>query len=289
MSSFVKNLRRTFQDPIARMGGVILAIFMIMAIFAPQIAPYGPYERVIAPNGSWVTYASPSWKHPLGTTGEAYDIFSQLVYSTRLAFMVGILTAMFVAIIGTIVGLVAGYYKGWLEEILMRITDVAYGIPFLPFAILLVVFLGHSVWNIVLAVSILLWRETARVVRSEVLTIREKPMIEAARMSGAKNTRIMFSHIGPQIIPTTVLYAVFAIGWAILNEAGISFLGFGDPYIISWGRMLHDAFISQGLARGSWWWFVFPGLCIIAMVVSVYFIGQGLEEVVNPRLRERGQ
>jgi peptide/nickel transport system permease protein len=223
----------------------------------------------------------------LGTTSGGRDIFSQLVFGARPALLVGFLAAFCVALIGTVVGLIAGYFGGWIDNLLMRITDVAFGIPFVPFVIVLVAFLRPSIWNIVAAMALLLWRDTARVIRSQVLTLRERSFVQAARVSGAGPWRIIFLYIAPNIIPLSLLYGTLAVGWAILTEASVSFLGFGDPGVVSWGSMLQDAYVSQALARGAYYWFVPPGLCIILAVMAGFFIGRGYEELLFPRLRER--
>ncbi len=214
------------------------------------------------------------------------DIFSKPIYGSRPALIVGFTTTFFLMVIGTLVGLFAGYSRGRLGSILMRLTDVAFGIPFIPFVMVLVAFLGPSIWNIVLSMALLLWRGTARVIRSQVLTVRERSFVEAARVSGASDLRIMLVHITPNILPLSFLYGSLAVGWAILTEAAISFLGFGDPKTISWGYMLHDAYVSQALSRGSFGWFVPPGICIMLMVMAGFYIGRGSEEILFPRLRK---
>ncbi len=166
-------------------------------------------------------------------------------------------------------------------------TDIAFGIPFLPFVIVLVAFLGPSIWNVVLAMALLLWRDTARVIRSQVLTVRSRTFVQAAQISGAGPWRIMFLYIAPNVLPLSMLYGTLAIGWAILTEASVSFLGFGDPKVVSWGFMLQDAYISQALARGAYFWFVPPGICIMLAVMAGFFIGRGYEELLFPRLRGR--
>lgn len=286
-SRFEETLRIVVGNDLAKIGLVLLGIFVVMALLAPVIAPHEPDARQTTEDGSWITNEGPSVTYPLGTTSGGFPIFSRLVFGSRIAIFVGFLTALFVGGIGTIAGIVAGYYGGWIETVIMRLVDVAYGLPFLPFIIVLVIVLGNSVWNIVLAITVIAWRETARVIRSEVITIKQLPMIDAARASGASDRRILVSHILPKVLPTTVLYSVFAIGWAILTEAGLSFLGFGETGVISWGRMLQTAYSNQALLQELWFWIFPPGLCIMLLVMSMYFISQGVEEVVNPALRER--
>lgn len=273
-------------NDLAKIGMVILAFFLLVGLFAPVIAPYGPQERQTSPDGDWLRGEDPSLTHPMGTTGNAHDTFSQVVYGTRVALIAGGLTALMVGVIGSFAGIIAGYSGGHTETFIMRIVDLAYGVPFIPFAIVLVIVLGANLMNIILAISLILWRETARVIRSEVISIRELADIEAAKASGAGDARIVLYHIFPKVLPTAVLYSVFAIGWAILAEAGLSFLGFSDHELTSWGAMLQAAYDGQALDQAMWWWIFPPGICITLLIMSVYFIAQGIEEVVNPALRE---
>ena len=192
--------------------------------------------------------------------------------------------AFMVALIGSIVGLVSGYFGGWVDAVLMRLADIAFGIPFLPFVIVLAAFLEPSIWNVVLAMALVLWRDTGRVIRSQVLTLRSRGYVDAARVSGSSDLKIILRHIAPNILPLSFLYGSIAIGWAILTEASISFLGFGDPQSISWGYMLQDAFASQALAKQAYYWFVPPGICIILVVSAGFFITRGYENLLFPKL-----
>ena len=230
---------------------------------------------------------APSAEFPLGTTNLGRDIYAQLVLGTRSALAVGLSAAVIVATVGTVVGLVSGYFGGTTDAVLMRIADMALSLPFLPFVIVLTGFLGADTRKLVLAVALLLWPNSARVIRSQVLSLRERAYVEAARVTGASQSRILFVHIAPNILPLSFVYAAIAIGWAIITEASVNFLGFGDPTSVSWGMMLQDAFTSQALSRGQYAWFVPPGICIILIVVAGFFISRGYEEVFMPRLRGR--
>ena len=182
--------------------------------------------------------------------------------------------------------MISGYFGGWIDSVLMRLADVALGIPFLPFVIVLAAFLGPRTWNVVLGVALLLWPNTARVIRSQVLTVRERAYVEAARVTGASTWRILFVHVAPNILPLSFLYGSIAIGWAILTEAAVSFLGFGPSDTVSWGYMLQDAYASQALSRGDYNWFVPPGICIVLVVVAGFFISRGYEEILFPKLKD---
>ncbi len=275
------------RDKFAFSGVIIYVFFFLVAVFAPLIAPFNPQATLADAQGNWLANQPPGYPFLLGTTNAGRDIFSQLVYGARPALVVGLTAAFFVSLIGTLVGLVAGYLGGRTDTLLMRLTDVAFGIPFEPFVIVLVGFLRPGLRNIILAMALLLWRDTARVIRSQVLTLRERAFVDAARISGASNARIMFMYIAPNILPLSFLYGSLAIGWAILTEAAISFLGFGDPNVISWGFMLQDAYISQAMSRGAYNWIIPPGVCIMLTVMAGFFIGRGYEEILFPRLRER--
>jgi len=275
------------KDHLALAGAIIYAVLILVALAAPLIAPYGALEVVQDEVGIWLSNQKPSEQFKLGTTNLGRDIFSQLIFGTRSALLVGFSAAIAVALIGTLVGLVSGYFGGWVDMVLMRLVDIAFGIPLLPLIIILVAFLKPSIWNIVLAMAGLLWRDSARVIRAQVLLVKEKSFVKAARVSGASDLRIMLLYVAPSILPLTFLYGSLAVGWAILTEASVSFLGFGDPNTVSWGYMLQDAFVSQAMSRGATYWIVPPGICIMLAVMAGFFIGRGFEEVLFPQLRRQ--
>ena len=281
----IKNLFNVLKkDPYALTGVLIYLFFIIIAIFADLIAPNDPL-RILFNSSGLARNIDPGREFLLGTTSNGRDIFSQLVHGSRNALYVGLTAALAVAILGTIVGLISGYFGGWVDNLIMRLADIALGIPFLPFVIVLSAFLGPSSWNVVIAISILLWPNSGRVIRSQVLSLRERAYIESAKVSGCSNLRIIFVHIGPNILPLSFLYGSIAIGWAILTEASISFLGFGPSDVISWGYMLQDAYSSQALSLGAYFWFIPPGVCIVLMVVAGFFISRGYEEILFPRIK----
>jgi peptide/nickel transport system permease protein len=280
-------LAMPLRDPFAFAGILIYVAFALVALFADQLAPVDPMEILFTKAGKVAANMPPGAAFPLGTTNLGRDIYAQLVHGTQAALAVGLSAAVIVATVGTAVGLVAGYFGGWVDALLMRIADMALSLPFLPFVIVLTGFLGAETSNIVLAVALLLWPNSARVIRSQVLSLRERAYVEAARVTGASQWRILFVHIAPNILPLSFVYAAIAIGWAIITEASVSFLGFGDPTSVSWGMMLQDAFASQALSRGQYAWFVPPGICIVLVVIAGFFISRGYEEVFMPRLRGR--
>ena len=281
----IKNLFNVLKkDPYALTGVLIYLFFIIIAIFADLIAPNDPL-RILFNSSGLARNIDPGREFLLGTTSNGRDIFSQLVHGSRNALYVGLTAALAVAILGTIVGLISGYFGCWVDNLIMRLADIALGIPFLPFVIVLAAFLGPSSWNVVIAISILLWPNSGRVIRSQVLSLRERAYIESAKVSGCSNLRIIFVHIGPNILPLSFLYGSIAIGWAILTEASISFLGFGPSDVISWGYMLQDAYSSQALSLGAYFWFIPPGVCIVLMVVAGFFISRGYEEILFPRIK----
>lgn len=250
---------------------------------------------VLIEDGAWLALGSdrfvsrllpPSREHLFGTDHLGRDLFSQNVHGARIALLVGFIGAALVVLIGTNIGLVAGYFRGKVESFLMRAVDVMYGIPFEPFALILVLLFRPSLLIVILAVSLLSWRTVARLIRSQVLSLRERPFVKAARIAGASDLRIMYLHIFPNVMPLVFLELAIAVGVAIIAEATLSFLGLGPPQSISWGGILHDARTS-GAWRTAWWWNLPPGLFIMTTVLSVFFISRSLEVVANPRLRAR--
>ncbi len=272
--------------PLAIASLVILVVFVLVGIFAPWLAPFDPMEKNFGPDGRLDRLATPSFSHLFGTTLYARDVFSQIIVGTRTALIVGVITAVAMTVIGLNVGLVAGYFGGWVDSLLMRMTDVVFGVPILPFAIVALSLLEPSTWGIIALMSALFWPITARVVRAQVLSLRERPFIDAARISGAGHMRILYKHIAPNVMPQAFIHGVFGVAWAITTEASINFLGFGDPFTMSWGTIIYDVFTSM-VSYTAWWWFLPPGLCIILVVTAAYFIGQAFEEIANPRLKAR--
>lgn len=265
-------------------AAVVLAIVVLVAVFANWLSPYDPLINHFDAAGQLRRLEPPSVAHWLGTTYYGLDVLAQLIHGTRIVLIVGITCAVLIALIGTNVGLVAGYYGGRIETVLMRATDLAFGIPFIPFAVVLVALLGPSLWNTIIAISLLMWRSTARVIRSQVLSLRERGFVKAARIAGASDLRILYIHIFPNVLPMALLYVAFDIAWAVLAEASIAFLGFGDPQQTSWGQMLYLAYVS-GSIRQAWWWTIPPGATLSLFVISVFLIGREYERLANPRLR----
>lgn len=249
-----------------------------------MITPYDPLKKHYDRAGKLERLIPPSHAHWLGTTSYGRDILSQVIMGTRNALLVGFLTAFFVALMGLNVGLFSGYYGGFIDNLLMRITDILYGVPILPFAIVALSIVTRSIFWIIFVMSILFWTTTARVIRSQVLSLKERPFIDAARISGSSNLRIIYKHIAPNVLPQIFVHGAFAVAWAITTEASICFLGFGDPYSISWGTIIYDVFTSMVMYK-AWWWFLPPGICIMLVVMSFYFVGRAYEEIANPRLR----
>jgi peptide/nickel transport system permease protein len=283
LTRFARHLRR---NPSALIGLMIYLIFVLVALLAGWVAPYDPTEILFSDDGQLAASLPPSTAHLLGTTNLGRDVFSQLVLGARPSLLVGVTAAIAVATIGSAIGLFAGYLGGWVDRTLMRLADLVLGLPFLPFVIVLVALIGPSLQNIVLAVAILLWPNAARVIRSQVLTLSQRQFVEAARVTGASEWRIMLVHIAPNIVPLAFLYGSIAVGWAILTQASLSFLGFGEADTICWGTMLQDAYASQALDRQQFAWFVPPGICLVLVVLAGFLVSRGYEELLFPKLGE---
>jgi peptide/nickel transport system permease protein len=283
----MKNLIKLFKKNKTGVAGFIIFIFFILvAIFANQIAPYDPMEIQFFQDGGVKRLQSPSMDHLLGTTYMGRDVFSQMIIGSRVAVLVGVISAVCVAFIGTNIGLVAGYFGGKVDRILMGIVDVMYGLPFLPFALILVSVLGPGVQNVILAIVLITWRNSSRVIRSQVLSLKNRTFIEAAKLSGASDKRILYKHIAPNVIPISLIYVSTSMAAAIMTESSISFLGLGDPLQISWGRILFTCYSSQAMFKAPWW-ILPPGIAITLLVLSGYLMGRAFEEIANPKLRER--
>ena len=283
--NFILNVARLlFKDKVGLTACILLLFFVFLALSGPCIAPYDPIESIYLKDGSLARLMPPSKEFWFGTTNMGQDVLSQTIVGARMAVLIGFISAIFIVFIGTNVGLISGYFGKYVDDLLMRVTDVAFGIPFIPFAIVLVSLIGIGTANIILAITTLLWRTSARVIRSEVLSLKERPFVWSARVAGAGHLRLIYIHIAPNVFPLSLLYVAIGVAWGILAEASLGFLGLGDPEAISWGQMLYLAF-SSGAMRIAWWWVVPPGLSIIFVVASCYIIGRTVEVITNPRLR----
>jgi peptide/nickel transport system permease protein len=262
-------------------GLAILVGLFLVAVLAPLISPYDPFVRVDRP------FLKPSADHWLGTNDIGQDIASELIYGTRISLLIGLLAAFVSVSIGTVVGLLAGYCGGTVDTVLMRLVDVVLVIPFLPLMILLAAYLGPSFWNIIIVIGALVWARPSRVIRSQVLSLRSRGYVIAAESMGGRLRHVLFTHVLPGVMPLALAQFVMAASQSILIEASLSFLGLGDPLQKSWGSILHYAQMRGAFLSGSWlWWVTPPGLMITFASLGFTFVGYGLEEFYNPRLRK---
>jgi peptide/nickel transport system permease protein len=231
------------------------------------------------------TYSSGS-PYYWGTDFFGGDILTEWIYGTQVAFVVGLLAALFSVGIGTLVGVISGYYGKVIDTLLMRTTDVFLVLPFLPIVLVLISITAPSIWIIIMVIAVLGWPGIARVIRAQVLSLKERPFVDAARVSGASDLRLVFLHIAPNVLPFSFLYMSLSVGGAIITEAALSFLGFGDPTVTSWGGMLSNLLTFSG-GLYAYWWLLPPGLGITFLSLGFYLIGRGFDEIINPRLRRR--
>lgn len=267
MASWRLSLRMFVRDSRARaMGVAILAALCLMALFAPWIAPYDPKYM------GWTPFLRPSAAHLLGTDDMGKDIFSQLIYASRISLMVGFAAATVAIALGVTIGLIAGYKGGRVEDALMGTTDLFLLIPGLPMMIIMSSYLGPGIVSIVLVISLLWWCTTARVVHSRVLQVREMPFIESAKAMGFSDRYIMFRHVLRNTKDAIIAKWALAIASAMMAEAALAFVGLGDPFQISWGGMISNAFNRGGFAMDLWWWYVAPGAMICLTAVAFFLI-----------------
>jgi peptide/nickel transport system permease protein len=263
---------------------VIIFLFVFLGIFGPYIAPHDPIADYVREDGVALRLAEPSLDAPMGTTQYGRDVFSQFLAGTRPTMIAGI-AGFLSGILGFLVGLTAGYFEGWVDEVLMRLTDLAFSIPAFPLALVLLDVLEPSIEIIFLVLIILLWRLSSRVVRSEVLTVKERTFVESARASGAGHFHLMFRTIAPNVVPIGLLYATYDFALAISFHAGLAFLGFGDLSTTSGGLMIRAVY-GSGTMCVSWWWILPPAPGIAIVTVMVFFVGRKYEEILNPEIQD---
>ena len=260
-------------------GGVVLVLFAL-SVLAPYITPYGPNTL-----DAYHVLLPPSMAHWFGTDEVGRDVFTRMVYGARISLMVGFVAIGIATLIGTVVGLVAGYYGGWVDSLLMRFVDIMFCFPTF-FLILAVITLREpSMVNIMVIIGITGWMGVARLVRAEVLSIRERDYVLAARAIGCSDLRIIFRHIMPNALGPVLVYATLGIAGAILTESSLSFLGIGvPPPTPSWGNILAS---GKEFLEFAWWLFLFPGLAITVTSLSYYLVGEGIRDALDPRFQRR--
>jgi peptide/nickel transport system permease protein len=256
-------------------------LFAFLAIFGEALAPYDPTAS------SLEVLQPPSWDHIMGTTESGADVFSQLLAGARVSMVVGFAAAIISAVLGSTVGLLSGYFGGWTDRILDALENWFLVIPTLPLMIVLARLLDPSLTVLIVVIGLTSWAGTGRIVRAQVLTLRERPFVERARALGATDRYILKTHILPNTLPLIFANTVLIVAVAILSEAALAFLGLGDPTRISWGSMLENAFSANAPSAEAWWYVLPPGLCITVLVLAVATLGYLFEEYINPRLREQ--
>jgi peptide/nickel transport system permease protein len=266
-------------------GLVVLVLITLMALAAPLLADRAGLAAVNSTaNPVW---ASPAEFAPLGTDHLGRSVWTQFVWGSRISLLIGLTATVLAMVIGTSVGIVAGFFGGRVGGLLMRLTEWFLVIPFLPLALALAAVLGPSVENIILVIGITSWPATARVVRAQVLSVKERLYVDRSRALGASNRHLMGRHVMPNIAPLILANTTLTVPIAILSETTLSFLGLGDPSRPSWGKMLEDGFANGALSQHAWWYFIPPGLGVMLVVLAFVLCGHALEEILDPRLREQ--
>ncbi len=265
-------------------GLVILVAFVVLALAAPLLADHSGLAAINSTaNPVW---ASPAEFRPLGTDHLGRSAWTQLVWGSRISLLVGLAATVLAVAIGTTVGVTAGFFGSRVGGVLMRLTEWFLVIPFLPLALALAAVLGPSVQNIILVIGITSWPSTARLVRAQVLTVKERLYVDRSRALGASNLHLMGRHIVPNVAPLILANTTLTVPIAILSETTLSVLGLGDPSRPSWGKMLQDGFVNGALSQHAWWYYVPPGLAVMLVVLAFVLCGHALEEILDPRLRE---
>ncbi len=275
MKDYIKLLKKS---PLAMVGTVLVILFLFVALFAPMLAPYDPIKQdlnnILQP---------PSKEHLFGTDTLGRDILSRIIYGARISLIVGVLVVTISSIIGIVAGLISGFFGGYIDLIIMRITDLFLSFPALILAMAIAGALGPSLTNTMIAISLVWWPPYARLIRGQVLTVKHKEFVEAATALGQSNLRIMFTHVLPNSLTPAIIQATMDLGAVILTAAGLSFIGFGaQPPTPEWGSMIS---LGRNYFLKQWWLATFPGLAILITVVGFNLLGDGIRDLLDPRIR----
>jgi peptide/nickel transport system permease protein len=267
------------RRPSAALGAGVLVLVILGAVLAPVLAPYDLHKQ------AGPVFGHPSWSHPLGLDDGGIDMVTLLMWGARISLVVGFAATFVSIVIGGAIGVAAGYFGGKVDTVLMRITDYFLVIPDVPLMIIVAAIWGPSLFHIVIVIGILLWTSTARVIRAQVKSVRERVYVKRARSLGASHTRVVFRHVLPQVAPLLIANTVLTIAVAIFDETALSFLGLGDPSRISLGKVIENAFQRAAISTGAWWAIVPPGALVAVIILACSLFGGTIEDALNPRLR----
>ncbi len=278
-------LRQLFGSFTATLGLMVLALFVVLAIFAPVIAPHAPANPNLLLRLQPPVWAGGSSEFLLGTDQLGRDILSRLIYGSRIALFVGFAGVILAASIGISLGLISGYFGGWLDTLIMRLVDTLIAIPNVILYLTVLGVFGPSLTILILVIGFINWTTFARIVRAEVLSVRQREFVEASRASGQYAYRIILRHILPNIMAPIIVVATLNTATVIILEASLSFLGLGvQPPTVTWGRMLSD---GRSYVATAWWLATFPGLCITLLGLSLIFLGDWLRDTLDPRIMKK--
>jgi peptide/nickel transport system permease protein len=266
------------KSPLAVIGLIIVVLFILMAVFAPYLAPYKENWRDVT-----IQSQAPSSDHLLGTEIYGGDILSMIIWGSRVSLTIGFAIVFSTVLFGTLIGVISGYYGGWVDEALMRVTDVFLAFPYLVLCMVVVAALGSGLQNVMIAMAIVGWPSYARLIRGQVLSVKEQKYIEAAKAVGASDWRVMIKHIVPNTFSPTIVQATMDLGGVIITAAALSFIGMGaGPGEAEWGRMVTD---GQAMLLNAPWISTFPGLAILIVCLGFNLFGDGLRDILDPKMR----
>ncbi|WP_231442953.1 ABC transporter permease [Brevibacterium zhoupengii] len=280
-----KNWAMFRADIPAMIGAFVLLFFILIAIFAPLIAPVSMLD--VTKQLDVPRYAPPSLEHPLGTDDLGRELWVRILWGARVSILVGVAATVMSMVIGTIMGLAGGHFSGLFGAVVMRIIDFFIVLPSLLLAIVLSSVLERGVFTIVIAIGITSWASTARIVRSQTLSVESRLYIERARILGAGHRHILFKHMLPAVMPLVLANTTLTVGSAIIAESTLSFLGLGDTSKESWGTILKNSMDISAATSGYWWYVLAPGIAIVLVVIAFTMVGRAFEAIINPALRSR--
>ncbi|MEQ1766783.1 MAG: ABC transporter permease [Methylotenera sp.] len=269
-------MKASAVNPLVLLGFVIISSILLLALLAPIISPYDPDAIDVK-----AILLSPSTQHLMGTDGLGRDVFSRMLYGARISLMVGFVAVGISTVIGIVLGALAGFYRGWVDTIVMRVVDIMLSIPTFFLILAVIAFLTPSIWNIMIVIGLTSWMGVTRLVRAEFLSLRNREFVLAAQTLGAKDNRLIFTHLLPNSLTPIIVSSILGIASAVLIESGLSFLGLGvQAPQASWGNILTD---GKEYIQFAWWLSLFPGLAILITVLGYNLLGDGLRDAYNPK------